>query len=489
MTNPRFGASAGGISEIVPPAALTNFTIRKFSDSLIHERNQQQMTAKKKPGMAKGTKMRPRATSGFGATAATIEMIARYCALQAKGKPEKEIAAELDVSWHTLKTLRTRYPDIYRPKLAEAMTAAAAEVRAIAGTPAILAIPADYMRTATTLDAYMRETYGNSLFPVPTAEQIKLGAEHTLSSFYENYYLPVCASNSSQESITLYRLILRRWALLTGDPPLSKIDSSLLALFRDAQAAMPGRRAHLKSSVNTVRMYLTHLQAIIDKAGPPDRRNRLAAGLIPQAPYVKKPQAEFKEARIVPEQLINDCYMAAVAMSTPQIDGFKPPAWWRALLVLVWNTGLRYRTVFGLRMSHVDWENSRLVIPKEITKGRKKIILPLNETTLEHLRAIRTKRDFLFPWPGVREWFRKQFKKLQKEAGIPPLMQFGLHAIRRTVATRLWKQSPQAAQLMMGHSSLIITQQHYVNDSEVIREVMDGTKQPDAFGRQVQLAN
>ncbi len=231
-----------------------------------------------------------------------------------------------------------------------------------------------------------------------TAKIVTGEAEHTLASFFEGYYLPVCLAT----------------------------------------------------------------------AAPPDRRNREAAGIIAAAPYVKPPKAIYGEPKITTEERVTRCYVGCVCMTWPRVKGFKPPAWWRALLVLVWNTGIRRRTVFSLRMEHIDWANKRLILPAEIMKTGKKLILPVPQTVIDHLQAIRTKRELVFEWPHSPEWFSKCLHNLQKEVGIPPTLHFGLHTLRRTLGTRLFKENPAAAQLMLGHATLEMTKRFYVNTEDVL---------------------
>ena len=58
-------------------------------------------------------------------------------------------------------------------------------------------------------------------------------------------------------------------------------------------------------------------------------------------------------------------------MEHPQVSGFDPPAWWRALLVVALNTGLWKRTLFELCMNDIDWQSHRLVIsPTRFKTGR-----------------------------------------------------------------------------------------------------------------------
>jgi integrase len=219
----------------------------------------------------------------------------------------------------------------------------------------------------------------------------------------------------------------------------------------------------------------------LDKAGPPSYRNRDAAGIIPQPPWIRKPRAQEKPVRIVTPQELSDVYLSAIAMNTPRIPGFKPAAWWRALLVVAYNTSLRRRTLFEARMEQMDWVQHCLVIPAKQMKSRRPHVTHLNATAVAHLLKIRTDRELLFPWPHCKRHFDTCFHKLQTAAAIPEHEHFGLHDLRKTHATLLWESSPAAARLSLGHTNDDITRRHYVAPDGIVARALDSLQQPQAF--------
>jgi len=56
-------------------------------------------------------------------------------------------------------------------------------------------------------------------------------------------------------------------------------------------------------------------------------------------------------------------YKAAALMAVPEYPGIDPPAWWRTLIAVAFNTGHRRRTLFSMRMKDIDWERRLIVIP------------------------------------------------------------------------------------------------------------------------------
>jgi integrase len=219
----------------------------------------------------------------------------------------------------------------------------------------------------------------------------------------------------------------------------------------------------------------------LDKAGPRGRRNRDAAGLIPEAPWIKPPRLDVPLPKIVSPEHLDAAYRASALMGIPRYPGIKPGPWWRALIAVAYNTGLRARTLFEMRMEHIDWKNRRLVIPPGFMKAHRAIVLPLNAVAFDHLMTIRTDRELVFPFPHERQTFYRLLHRLLDAACIPRAEHFGLHALRKTLATAMWESSPQAAQYTLGHSDIRTTKAFYTAGSGLLARAMDELPQPAAF--------
>ncbi len=235
----------------------------------------------------------------------------------------------------------------------------------------------------------------------------------TLVQFFEQWYLPMRLSDASPVTVESYRLVLRSWALITGDPPLDQITQETLLLFRDFHARMAGLDRISRKSANTVHMLLRHLQTVLGKAGPPGHRNRDAAGLIAgPVPWIKPPRKVYTPRTIVSEETIQQVYLATVAAERPRgLAGIKPPAWWKALLVFVWNLGLRHRTVMSLKASAIDWQHKRLVVPGTTTKSGKWQWLPLADVVLDHFARSAPTASCCFPGRTPRTSFGRSCTK------------------------------------------------------------------------------
>jgi integrase len=398
--------------------------------------------------------------------------IRKATALVAAGLNQSEIAQELQVEPRTVRHWEEYYPAIWQEELARAMESTLIVVRRQVGTEAILEDPAAYLRRAMACQKWAKAS-GRDLFPPSEAL--------TLTTYFESRYRLARLQEASPATVDAYRRVLNRWRLVTGDPPLAEITQTTLIHFAECAKRMPGLKPGTWVSPNTIRRQLTHIEALLNKAGPPGYRNRDAAGIIPNPPFIKKPKATPKGVRIVTDEEFNAVYLAAVCMDLPKIPGFKPPAWWRALLVVARNTGLRRRALLNMEMAHVKWEEHRLDLPARILKSGKPFTLHLNPTAMEHLRKIRTDRPLVFPWPFDLTQFHLRFHRLQSEAGIPPSRHFGLHDIRKTLATMLWEKSPSAAQFALGHAHSEVTRAHYVQGFGIVARALDELPQPSAF--------
>jgi len=403
-------------------------------------------------------------------------LIRDAAAMMAAGATHGEIAEALNLRPNEIHHWQETYPAFWQSELDRAMRVAVIIIRRQAGTEAVSADPQGYIARALACKRWITAT-GRAIFPA--GERDKL----TLRTFYEEYYKPTRLTDTMPRTADSYELTLRQWELFTADPPLKEITSQTLAQFKMCLQESRGRSPGAKMSPNTVRRHLRHLQTVLDKAGPPGRGNRDAAGILQQVPWVKPPREELSPPRVVPIEHIEACYRAADAMRRPDLFDVRPSAWWRALLVLAWNTALRRRTLFAIEMSAIDWDAALLAIPPEQMKARRHLVIPLTAVAIEHLERIRghEPRQRIFEWPHGASTFYRDLHRLQTAAGIPKSQHFGLHEIRKTLGTALYDVSPGAAQFVLGHAGGRVTQDHYVSRFRVMSRAMERLPQPAAF--------
>jgi integrase len=343
-------------------------------------------------------------------------------------------------------------------------------VRRLAGTREVFNDPVGYATAAFAAERWSRGR-NEPLFIQPIEGM-------TLTRFYAEKFVPIFLSGTTDpKTAENYEKALRHWALTTGDPPLEQIDDNVMATYRDLLVKCPGPSGKMLSP-NSVRSRLVHIFTLLRKAGPEGYRNRGALGIIPRVPWCKMPRPLYREPKIVPDRHIAAAYQAAELMTLPNVAGIAPVDWWRAWLVVAFNTGLRVGSLVVLEWAHVQWEDGLIVIPPECLKTGRGLTLPLLPIMAEHLERIRGERRHVFGWTQSREQLRHLLHDLQNKAGIPPAEHFGMHRVRKTTATKLYAINPKVAQLVLGHTKLDMTTMHYVAGREAMRPAMQALPQP-----------
>ena len=412
------------------------------------------------------------------------------------GESFKKIGTALGVPEKTAYDWKRRYPEVWgtecdrcinefvsqadsnRLPLAAAgddrnavMEGLTAMVRMWAGTDAILNDSSVYFSLASRVRKW-HDRNGTEMFPA--------NGQQTLATFYRDYYAPLRLADAMPTTKRNHAAILKKWAIITGDPPLLSITSVCLSRFRDCLAAMPGKKRGVKMKAESIRDHLRVVQTILDKAGPPGRGNRDAANTIPApVPWCKPPQADIPLPRIISPRELAAVYGACDVAKYPVARGVIQPAdWWRALIVLAYNTGLRRRTLFEMKWCHVDLNAKTARLPPHTLKSRRWHVIHLNRACIDHLAKITTTPgEHVFQWPHGGSLFDVTFRQIQREAGI--LEPFGLHNLRKTLATILCAgESPQASQLALGHAGSDVTMKHYVQATGIVAQALDAVPQP-----------
>ncbi len=212
--------------------------------------------------------------------------ITKVAKMFARGVTQRDIAEELGVNTYTITRLQREHGDLLNELIAkEKATIAEAfkketvilkSVRAAAGTDAVFDDPDRYLLLARKA-ARIAEKRDQPLF--------KSSGEETLSSFFESYYVPLMDANRS--TIEGYRIAIKRWCHFSGDPPLRKITTPMLAEFKRFLSDLRGMDKVRRASPTTVRNKLRH---VLSKAGPAGPRCRDAAGVLSKVPWVKLPK-------------------------------------------------------------------------------------------------------------------------------------------------------------------------------------------------------
>jgi len=310
----------------------------------------------------------------------------------------------------------------------------------------------------------------------------ELSAEMTLVEFFWQYAWPDCLQPKGDSPATRkdYAKSLDYWAEFTGNPPIEKIDKRTCSKFLRLLRGVRGQRGEVLSQ-NTVFKHWTNIQRLLDWTGPQGRGNRNGTDLVQNPPWIEAPRKEFaapKRAFTLEELWTWLTALPKVARPMPKVPAFEPAAWWRAVILLGYNTGMRPGTLFRIRWEM--FEENALRIPTSIIKGKHGRLLCVNDAAREAIEPLRRATGLVFGWenwPEADTTLKKHRERQQREAGLSPLSLYGL---RRTFATECGKINPLAAQIMMGHQGLGMQMMvnHYIDAEQLLSEALSRLPQP-----------
>lgn len=313
----------------------------------------------------------------------------------------------------------------------------------------------------------------------PSEEQTsKPSAAWTLSRFFERWFLPVVleAKEADEQTVLIYRDMLRWWRAFTGDPPLKQIDPFTVVTFLEQLRVATYRRGPAGKDRPLARAtqakLLRSLRAVLFRAGYSHDPKRQAMELVQQAPHVVIPMVRSKPKACFSLEQAKAIIGAAKTMERPTVLGIETDAWWRVRIGLFFYTGLRIGTIRQLRwpMFGQRIDGWWLTVPGEITKTGDSIDVAVHPLLAEALLAIRLpgrEEELISPWPHDERWFLAIHARLQLAAGIPQEKVLSPHAWRRTHADQINRAGQRIgvklAQEALGHHNESTTTDSYTN--------------------------
>ena len=290
-----------------------------------------------------------------------------------------------------------------------------------------------------------------------------LSPSMTLSEFYWAFVRTNClkAHGAKKTNLAEYDTSIKYWAELTGDPPLSSIDDGFTGGFLCALRELPGKKKGSKMAKTTIHKHCRHLQYMFDRAGPRSRDNRLGQGLIAITPYLDRPkigrQTVTKNFSLVEIAALLD---ACADLVWPSLGWVPAPAWWRSLILVGYNTGLRIGTLVELRFSwlRTDELGTWVEVPGWALKTDDARRFYINPWALSALGTVRppagSSEDRVYAWQHGNSWLHGVRRRLFKRAGLPAARAEGngFHGLRKAFVTELSKINAVAAKMAAGHS-------------------------------------
>jgi integrase len=184
--------------------------------------------------------------------------------------------------------------------------------------------------------------------------------------------------------------------------------------------------------------------------------------------YVQK----FKVPKRIPEAWsVED--MNLILQTAGQVRGrvCGVPAgdWWTALILVLYETGLRINAAISIAIADLNLESRWLFVPAENQKQDADQSFRLHPNTIAVIQrtlvAPYDQREELFPWRfdqgGTTRVLGKHYRKILKQAGLPHGRRDLFHKFRRTSATAVARVADeQAAKQHLGHSHLDVTRRY-----------------------------
>jgi integrase len=296
----------------------------------------------------------------------------------------------------------------------------------------------------------------------------------TLREFFERYYVPEklhghdCPKSASARKS--HRQALDRLRAFCGaDPQLDWVTRPGLKRFR----RWLGEHCRAASTANRhLRCIVALLREALDESQGVKRSKRLCRpfGKIRLLPEAPKPPRSWRLDELGK--------MLGAAQGVPgYIGDVAACRWWRALVLVLYDTGLRISAAMALRWSDrkEDSQGVFFVARSETQKTGKEQRLGINAQTVEALAAIGSARELVFFWPwdpsdeyGHRNWctLRARFlREILGPAGIDPADRQIMHAFRKATATQVKKAGGNATE-QLDHSSAAITDR-YIDAEEL----------------------
>ena len=298
----------------------------------------------------------------------------------------------------------------------------------------------------------------------------------TLREFFERHYFPrfLRRRPKTEELCTTALNHLRTW--LGHDPAVAEVTPVALSRFVDWLAARPGR------SQETAFKNYRHLRPICNYAAQLELMAVLPRMRMAEADAADEGDEEDVPAFTLPE--IEAMLTAAVALEG-ETGGTRNADLWVALILALYNTGLRIAATLRIRWTDYDAAERCFHVRGSTQKSGKTQWPGVTRQTagyLERLRKLEAKPDEpIWPWGADKETQRRLCRGLRKimdAAKVADVKGKVFHRFREGNATELkileltGRLPAGAATEQLGHSKEQTTNDYYVAQKRLPRKAL-----------------
>lgn len=153
--------------------------------------------------------------------------------------------------------------------------------------------------------------------------------------------------------------------------------------------------------------------------------------------------------------------VAATRHAGGSIGGVPGAVWFRALILVLWDTGERIGAI--LRAERSQLCGATLIVLAAHRKGKTRdMVYTLHPDTVAAIEAMGTTAGLLFPRECHKETIANRWRACLRAEGLPFDRQHMFHCMRRSVASHA-KAAGGDATALLDHSSSAITQASYID--------------------------
>lgn len=251
-------------------------------------------------------------------------------------------------------------------------------------------------------------------------------------------YLAIALCGGSPKTERLYRLALARFQETTGEPPTTEhLTDRWIGqhVRRREEVCGVARSTAACEQAKLLALWRFACQQRIVEKWPQIRALKCP---------VRTPRGWTQDELT---RLWDACELAAA------VDGIAGFRFWRALLMVFFDTGERASAVFAIRWPWIDAASATIHIPAEYRKGGMvDRSYPVGRDTIEMLMAIRRDSHGPFFTGVTRETLYNRLTKILVAAGLSHDRRSKFHAFRRSAASH-FSAAGGNAQTLLGHGS------------------------------------
>lgn len=276
----------------------------------------------------------------------------------------------------------------------------------------------------------------------------------TLEDFFRNWYRPRRLLGCSESTVRQYGILFGHLERHLGRSPLlDDLTEDTIATFLGwlAQEHLYFLRPRRKPrTVNKARDQLLALA-----------RYASLKGLLHEVPDVR-PLPEYYDSPTAYTIKQLEVLLAACRGFPGTYVRIPAGRYWVAVVLVLYDTGLRIGPVWKLRCEQVDRDQGVVHVLPENQKHRVGQRLKLHVDTVKAINRIwLPDRELLFPWEAHWTTRYNHYRAILRQAGLPLGRMNMFHRLRRTTAT-LMSAAGGDATMQLGHSSDAVTRRHYL---------------------------